>query len=62
MDIPVTNIEFINEDGDLDETQFDTQDEKELAELWWSFCKEDNIIISVNKGMADYETGIMRRR
>jgi len=59
-DIPVTNIEFINEDGNLDETQFDTQDEKELAELWWDFCKENNIIIEVNKGIADYESGVIK--
>ena len=38
--IPVTNIYFTNDKGYEDETQFDTQDESELAELWWSFCKE----------------------
>jgi len=27
-----------------DETEFDTHDEKELAELWWEFCKENNLI------------------
>ena len=59
-DMSVTNIEFVNEDGNLDETQFDTQDEKELAELWWDFCKENNIIVSVNKGIADYESGVMK--
>ena len=59
MDIPVTNIQFTNADGMDDETQFDTQDEKELAELWWEFCKE-NKLIAVEKGMADYETGEMR--
>lgn len=31
--------------GDMDETEFDTVDERELAELWWEFCKENNLIL-----------------
>ena len=41
----VTTIVFVNENGDVDETQFDTQNKAELAEIWWDFCKENNIII-----------------
>ena len=41
----VTTIVFVNENGDVDATQFDTQNETELAEIWWDFCKENNIII-----------------
>ena len=59
MNIPVTNIQFTNISGMEDETQFDTQDEHELAELWWEFCKEEGLI-EVIKGMADYETGDMK--
>lgn len=40
-----TTIIFVNENGDVDETQFDTQNKAELAEIWWDFCKENNIII-----------------
>ena len=61
MDIPVTNIIFFNAEGNVDETQFDTQSKSELAELWWDFCIGEGIILAVTKGMADYETGIMRR-
>lgn len=56
--IEVTNIQFVDHEGRDDETQFDTQDEKELAELWWDFCKE-NDLVTVTKGKADYETGVM---
>ena len=42
--IQITNIQFINEDGKEDETQFDTHDEEELARLWWIFCKENKLI------------------
>ena len=59
MNIPVTNITFINRHGRYDETQFDTQDEHELAELWWNFCNEE-ALIDVVKGIADYETGEMK--
>ena len=42
---PITNIVFFNPNtGYGDETQFDTDDEKELAELWWYFCKENGLI------------------
>ena len=55
--IGVTNIEFLNPDnGYTDETQFDTYDEKELALLWWEFCKE-NGFIRIGYSIADYETG-----
>ena len=37
--VKATNIGFMN-----DETQFDTTDEKELAQLWWQFCKENKIV------------------
>lgn len=53
-----TNIRFLNSDGNVDETQFDTHDEHDLAELWWEFCKE-NDVISITKGRADYKTGIL---
>ena len=43
--IGVANIEFLNPDNGLtDETQFDTWDERELADLWWEFCKENGLI------------------
>lgn len=55
--IGVTNIEFLNPDnGYTDETQFDTQDEKELADLWWKFCKE-NGFIRIGYKIADYNSG-----
>ena len=55
--IGVTNIQFFNPDnGFTDETQFDTQDEKDLAELWWEFCKE-NGFIAIEQGIADYNSG-----
>lgn len=56
--VEATNIDFIGIDGNGGQTQFDTHDEKELAELWWEFCKENDIICTY-KGMADYSTGIM---
>ena len=59
MNIPVTNISFVNAYGREDETQFDTQDEEMLAQLWWMFCREEGLI-DVEKGMADYENGEMR--
>ena len=43
-----TTIEFINEDGNVDETEFDTYDKDELAKLWYEFCIENGIIIDVN--------------
>ena len=60
MIIPVTNIYFNNPDtmDGEDVTQFDTQDEKDLAALWWEFCKDEGLI-SISKGMADYDTGVM---
>ena len=49
----VARIRFTNPEGALygldldgfnDETEFDTWDEDELAQLWWEFCKENNVI------------------
>ena len=61
--IEATNVGFFNPDlADVfgnevnDVTQFDTHDEDELAELWWEFCKENNLI-TIDKGMVDYVTG-----
>ena len=42
--IKATNIQFVNTEGHADETQFDTHDEHDLAELWWQFCKENDLI------------------
>lgn len=53
-----TNIEFWREDGVADEVQFDTHDERELAELFWEFLKE-NGFINVVKGKTEWESGIM---
>lgn len=40
-----TNIYFVNPDGNNeDETQFDTVNKKELAELWFEFCIDEGII------------------
>ena len=53
----VTNIGFTNlVTLEEDETQFDTQDEKELALLWWEFCKDEGLI-SLEFGIADYNSG-----
>ena len=52
-----TNIEYYEEDG-IHEVQFDTHDEKELAELFWDYLKE-NDIINVTKGKTEYESGVM---
>lgn len=55
--IGVTNIGFFNPDTNReDETQFDTQDEKELALLWWEFCKDEGLI-DLEFGIADYDSG-----
>ena len=56
----VTDISFYNDIDNLhfnDETEFDTWDEKELAELWWDFCKENNLITIIKKEIEeeDYE-------
>ena len=56
--INVTNVYFTSENGVEDSTQFDTQDEGELAALWWDFCKE-NDLISLEKGQADYKSGVL---
>ncbi|MBQ7621825.1 MAG: hypothetical protein IJV02_05370 [Candidatus Methanomethylophilaceae archaeon] len=44
----VTRIAFMNaEKANVlfnDETVFDTTSESELAELWWEFCKENDLI------------------
>ena len=51
-----TNIQFVNDDGNWDETQFDTHDEKELACLFWEFMKE-NGFITYDRIVADYVSG-----
>ena len=43
-----TNIGFMN-DSYEDETQFDTTDKKELAELWFQFCKDEGNITHVEE-------------
>ncbi len=53
-----TNIQYVDTEGVCHEIQFDTHDENELALLWWEFCKEDDLI-TVIKGIADYESGLM---
>jgi len=44
----VSRVQFMNaEKADMllnDETEFDTTDERELADLWWEFCKENGLI------------------
>ena len=55
--VGVTNISFTSLDTlEEEETQFDTQDETELALLWWEFCKE-NGMIALEKCIADYDIG-----
>lgn len=54
--IKSTNIQFFHPFSGYSETQFDEWNEKELALLWWEFCKE-NEFIRVEKGYTDYETG-----
>ena len=58
MTIKATNIQFVNTEGNADETQFDTHDEHDLAELPPQLCKENNFI-TVIKGEADWETGVL---
>lgn len=48
--ISVTNIGFLAANGREDETQFDTQDERQLAELWWMFCLENKLITFLEQG------------
>lgn len=43
--IKVTNLGFINRDGNPDETQFDTWDETEIALCWYDFCCENGILV-----------------
>lgn len=43
-------------DDDFCQTQFDTWDENDLAELWWYYCKENNLI-QVEKIIADWASG-----
>ncbi len=52
--IKITDIGFINGTKE-DETEFDTHNEKELALLWWEFCKENKLIAYVNKRYAEEE-------
>lgn len=44
----VSRVQFTNPERlkvlHNDETEFDTTDERELAELWWEFCKENGLI------------------
>ena len=52
----VTDIGFYNGLAYLhfnDETEFDTWNEKELAELWWNFCKENNLITIIKKEIEE---------
>lgn len=44
MDTTIIYWENMNLPFGPDETEFDTHDEEELAELWWEFCKENNLI------------------
>lgn len=53
-----TNIEYWIAGDDMEEVQFDTHDEKELAQLFWDYLKE-NDLINVTKGKTEYETGVM---
>lgn len=57
METKSTNIQFIDEDGEWSETQFDTHDDDELARLFWDFLKE-NRLIEINKIIADWETRV----
>lgn len=50
----VTRIGFYN-NGREDETEFDTIDEQEIAELWYEFCKEEGIIAYVEQEDDGYE-------
>ena len=43
----VTRIGFINAEGKEDETEFDTIDRAEIADLWLEFCIENGIIAYV---------------
>lgn len=36
-----------------DETEFDTWDEAELAEIWWEYCKENNLICIEKKEIEE---------
>jgi len=44
----VSRVQFTNPERlkvlHNDETEFDTTDERELADLWWEFCKENGLI------------------
>lgn len=46
---PVTRIGFYDCTGAEDETEFDTVDDGELAELWYEFCRENDIITYIHK-------------
>ena len=49
------DIDFINDEGDIDETQFDVNNLKELEECWRDFCKDNgfkqNSITSITRLM-----------
>lgn len=47
----VTDIIFSEED----ETEFDTWDEEELAQLWWEFCKENGLIYVTKREIEEEE-------
>ena len=57
----VTDIEYFDpcvpSYSGWSETEFDTWDEKELAELWWNFCLEEGLISIDKKEIEedDYE-------
>lgn len=46
---PFTRIKFYDNTGHEDETEFDTVDDDELAELWYEFCQENDIIACIDK-------------
>ena len=47
--VKTTRIGFRNGIRD-DETEFDTRDNRELFELWWTFCLENRLIHYVEHG------------
>jgi len=58
MKYSITKITFFNTEraNDLfnDSVEFDTHSETELAELWWEFCKE-NDLFEISKRIQEEE-------
>ena len=50
----VTTVGYYGNDGIIHSANFNTHDEKELATIWWEFCKENNII-SITKSESKEE-------